>query len=141
MSKFKSLWDSISDGYEIPVLIKRPNYMQLFMFSAVTWNRHLVHYNSGYARHDGFADVAVHRALIGNFLVQMLNNWIGDAGKVTKVEWKVKGAAVPGDTLTCRGKDVQILAQETQKLIECELWIVNQRGEITTQGKGEVVFF
>ena len=34
------------------------------MVSAVTWNRHLIHYNTEFAISDGLKNVAVHRALI-----------------------------------------------------------------------------
>ena len=64
----EGFFESIQEGDEIPALTKKPTYMQLFMFSAATWNRHLIHYNTEFARHDGLKDVATHRALMGNFL-------------------------------------------------------------------------
>ena len=141
MAKNIPLWDEISEGYEISELIKKPTYMQLFMFSAITWNRHLIHYNTEFARRDGLPDVATHRALIGNFLAQMLYDWIGEAGRIAKIEWSVRATAVPGDTLTCRGKVLQKHIEGTKKLVECEIWVENQRGDNIALGKGEVVFF
>lgn len=134
-------WGEISEGYEIPALIKKPTYMQLFMFSAITWNRHLIHYNTDFARHDGLPDVATHRALVGNFLAQMLSDWLGEAGKITKVEWSMRGTAVPGDTLTCRGKVVKKRIEGDKKLVECELKVENQKGDLIAPGNGEVMFF
>lgn len=141
MPKSMPLWDEINEDYEIPELTKKPTYMQLFMFSAITWNRHLIHYNTEFARHDGLPDVATHRALIGNFLAQMLNDWIGEAGKIATVEWSVRATAVPGDPLTCRGKALHKRIEGTKKLVECEIWVENQRGDTIALGKGEVVFF
>lgn len=134
------LWEEISEGQEVTSLIKKSSYMQLFMFSAVTWNRHLIHYNTEFARHDGLPDVATHRALIGNLLAQMLSNWAGEAGRVAKIEWSVRNTAIPGDTLICKGKVLEKCDEGTEKFADCEIWVENQRGDLIAKGKGAVVF-
>jgi len=141
MSTTAQLWDRINVGYEIPALTKKPTYMQLFMFSAITWNRHLIHYNNESAKSYGLPDVVVHRALIGNFFAQMLNEWIGDTGKIAMLEWSVRNAAFPGDILICQGKVVKKNTVENRKLVECELWIENQNGVVTTLGQSEIELF
>jgi hydroxyacyl-ACP dehydratase HTD2-like protein with hotdog domain len=141
MDKSMLSWTDINEGYEIPELTKKPTYMQLFMFSAVTWNRHLIHYNTEFARNDGLPDVATHRALIGNFLAQLLSDWLGEAGKIIRVDWSVRQTAVPGDTLTCRGKVLQKCIEGTKKFAECEIWVENQKRDLIAPGKGEVMFF
>lgn len=133
------LWDDIKESLEIPTLIKKPTYMQLFMFSAATWNRHLIHYNTEFAQHDGLKDVAVHRALMGSFLAQMLSNWVGDAGRVAKVEWSVRGSAIPGDSLICKGKVAGKNIKNGEKLADCEVWIEN-KGQVIVPGTGVVKF-
>lgn len=131
-------FEGIHEGDEIPAFTKIPTYMQLFMFSAITWNRHLIHYNTDFARQDGLSDVATHRALLGNFLAQMLSNWIGEAGRVSKVEWSVRGGASPGDVLMCRGKVVQKAEDEKGRRIGCDIWIEKQDGTLIASGKGDV---
>jgi len=141
MRRDEGFFESIQEGDEIPALTKKPTYMQLFMFSAATWNRHLIHYNTEFARHDGLKDVATHRALMGNFLAQMLSEWAGEAGRVSKVEWSVRGGAFPGDVLTCRGKVVQKSVEGKQKKVVCEIWVEKEDGNIIAPGKGEVTLF
>ena len=133
-------WEEIEEGHGIPALVKKPTYMQLFMFSAITWNRHLIHYNSEFAHHDGLKDVAVHRALMGSFLAQMLTDWLSEAGRVAKIEWSVRGGAAPGDTLTCRGRVLSKKIESGEKLVECEVWI-EKDGETIVPGKATVKFF
>lgn len=135
------LWEEISEGQEVTPLIKKSSYMQLFMFSAVTWNRHLIHYNSEFARHDGLPNVATHRALIGNILAQMLSNWVGEAGSVAKIEWSVRNTAIPGDTLTFKGKVLDKRDEGANRFTDCEIWVENQRGDLIAKGKGIVVFY
>ena len=141
MAKSIQLWNKISEGDEIPAITKKPTYMQLFMFSAITWNRHLIHYNAEYAHHDGLQNVAIHRALIGNFLAQLLSDWIGEDGKVAKVEWNVRATAVPGDTLVCKGRVLKKRIEGNTKIVECEIWVEKEGGEMIAPGKGEVIIF
>jgi hydroxyacyl-ACP dehydratase HTD2-like protein with hotdog domain len=141
MSKTMLFWDRIIEDHEIPTLTKKPTYMQLFMFSAITWNRHLIHYNTEYARRDGLPDVAIHRALIGNYLAQLLSDWLGLNGKVAKVEWNVRATAVPGDTLICKGRILKKRIEGKNKIVECEIWVEKKGGEIIAPGRGEVIIF
>ena len=43
-------FEDVEAGYEIPPLAKIPEHTNLFMFSAVTWNRHRIHYDADFAR-------------------------------------------------------------------------------------------
>jgi len=72
-----------------------PDCMQVFMFSAVTWNRHHIHYNREQAIEEGLPDVVVQRGLIGNFLARMLNRWIDGRGEVRRLKWQMRRSAVP----------------------------------------------
>lgn len=128
MTKAQVTWDEIEEGQAIPPLEKKPSYMQLFMFSAVTWNRHLIHYNSEFAHSDGLKDVAPHRALIGSFLAQMLTAWAGESGKVSRLEWSVRGSALPGKVLTCKGKVVNKRIEGDQRIVECSVWAEDEGG-------------
>lgn len=141
MTKTSQLWDNINEGDEIPSITKSPTAMQLFMFSAVTWNRHLIHYNKEYAQHDGLEDVAVHRALLGNFLAQLLTDWLGDTGRITKIEWSVRASAKPGDALTCSGKVLEKRIEDGKQLIDTEIRIENDHGTLIAPGKATVTIF
>lgn len=139
-AKLKS-WEEINEGDEIPAIEKEPTYIQLFMFSAITWNRHLIHYNPEYARHDALPDAAVHRALIGNYLAQLLNDWLGEGGKLTKVEWKVRAPVVAGDRLICKGSVCGKRLEGEKKMVECEIWVEKYGGGIVAPGRGEVIVY
>jgi acyl dehydratase len=96
-------FEDVEAGCEIPSLTKTPDNLQLFMFSAVTWNCHRIHYDADFARdHDGLPNVLTHRPLLGSFLAQLLTDWLGRNGRLLRLEWSNRGPAVPGDVLTCR---------------------------------------
>ncbi len=136
MADKKLFFEDVKVGEEIPPLVKKPTNVQLFMFSAATWNRARIHYDSDYARNnEGLPDILVHRPLQGSFLAQLLTDWMGEEGSLKKFSWSVRISSVPGDTLTCRGKVIGKHLKDKEHLVECELWIENQRGEKVTFGK------
>lgn len=131
---------TVAVGTKLGLLVKKPNLQQLFMFSAITWNRHAIHFNRQAARDEGLPDVVVQRALIGNFLAQLLDQWMQHRGEIQRLEWKVVQSAVPGDTLTCTGVVIRILSEKDHRLIECDLEILNQKASAIAQGVGMVRF-
>jgi hydroxyacyl-ACP dehydratase HTD2-like protein with hotdog domain len=87
----------------LPELRVRPTPMQLFMFSAITWNRHHIHYSAEAARAEGHPDVVVQRSLLGNYFARHAGAWLGPEGRVAKLTWRVVGPAVPHQWLRCNG--------------------------------------
>lgn len=128
----------VAVGTKLGELVKKPDRRQLFMFSAITWNRHAIHYSRPAARDEGLPDVVVQRALIGNFFAQLLDQWLQDRGEIQRLEWKVNRSAIPGDTLTCSGAVTTIVNEEDHTLIECDLEMVNQKADAIATGVGTV---
>ncbi|MCF8062645.1 MAG: hypothetical protein K9M82_09030 [Deltaproteobacteria bacterium] len=133
-------WEEIEKDMPIPSVTKQPSAMQLFMFSAVTWNRHLIHYSKDFAKHDGLDDVAVHRALLGSFLGQLLTGWLGEDGEVKRIEWSVRGSAFPGDEVVCKGRVKDKEEENNEKMVECEVWI-EKNGKVIVPGTAKVKIF
>ncbi len=126
-------------GQDIPAIVKTPSNMQLFMFSAATWNLHRIHYDADFARdHDGLPNVLAHRPLLGSFLAQVLTDWVGDHGRLLGLEWSNRGPAVPGDRLTCRGRVTGKRREADRGIVECDVWVERENGEVIVPGKAEV---
>lgn len=87
----------------LPELRVLPTAMQIFMFSAVTWNRHHIHYSADGARAEGHPDVVVQRSLIGNYFARHADAWLGSSGRIARLVWRVTGPAVPNQWLRCNG--------------------------------------
>lgn len=127
-------WDAVEVGDQIAPLVKHPTPMQLFMFSASTWNRHLIHYNTEFAIADGLQNVAVHRALIGGFLAQMLSEWVGEAGQIANLSWSVRGSAAIDRPLTLRGEVVEKREEDGRRLLACEIRAENHEHKTIAPG-------
>lgn len=91
--------DSIAVGDRLPPLEKRPSHVQLFRYSAVTWNGHRIHYDPEYARTEGHPDALVQQHFHGAVIQEQLMTWLGADGRFVALEWENVGRAVPGRPL------------------------------------------
>jgi len=133
-------WENISVTTQIPELIVRPDRTQIFMFSAVTWNRHHIHYSKDAAVSEGLPDIVVQRALIGNFLARLITGWLGDSAELRKLAWKVTRSALPGKDIVCRGKIKERIDSEDEKYLICGLTASDENDERIASGDATVVF-
>lgn len=132
-------WEGISEKTEIPELIVCPDHMQIFMFSAVTWNRHHIHYSKDAAISEGLPDIVVQRALIGNFFARLITNWVADNAELRKLTWKVTRGALPGKDIICRGKIKEKVDSEGEKYLLCEVTAFNENEELIASGDATLV--
>lgn len=126
--------EDVKVGMAITPLVKRPTTVQLFRFSAVTWNAHRIHYDKPYAASEGYPDILVQAHLHGCFLLQAVTDWAGPRARLVGFRWKNRAIGVPGDVLTCAGRVVKAEVRNTSGYIECELEERNQKGELCAPG-------
>lgn len=74
--------------------------VQLFRFSAVSWNSHRIHYDAGFAASEGFPDVVVQSTLHGETLTRYALAWAGPNSRLETVSWRNRTTAVAGEPLT-----------------------------------------
>jgi hydroxyacyl-ACP dehydratase HTD2-like protein with hotdog domain len=128
-------FEDVEVGTAVPELRKVPTTVQLFRYSAVTWNAHRIHYEREYAQKEGHPDVLVQAHLHGAFLAQMITDWAGPRARLVSFGWSNRGRAVPGDTLTCTGRVTAKRVDGDRHLVDLEIAETNQRGEVCAPGK------
>ncbi|MET7850625.1 acyl dehydratase [Streptomyces avermitilis] len=74
--------------------------LQLFRFSAVSWNAHRIHYDAEFAATEGFPDVVVQSTLHGETLSRFALDWAGPEANLESVSWRNRATAVAGEQLT-----------------------------------------
>lgn len=134
MSNVSLKFDEVNVGDNLPELVKKPSHLQLFRYSAVTWNSHRIHYDQRYAREEGYPDVLVQSHLHGAFLTQLCTDWMGVQGELLRFSVSVKRYAIPGDILTCKGRVINKTEQDGYGLVEVELMETNQNNEVCANG-------
>lgn len=74
--------------------------VQLFRFSAVSWNSHRIHYDAGFAASEGFPGAVVQSTLHGETLARYALAWAGSNSRLETVSWRNRTTAVAGEPLT-----------------------------------------
>ncbi len=130
--------DAVSIGTCIPTLIVVPTAIQLFRYSAITWNAHRIHYDREAAINEGHPDILVQAHLHGAFLTRMVMDWITPQGRLLGIQWSNRARAIPGDTLTCSGVVESVTDLGGRWAVALELSERNQHAQICAVGSATV---
>ena len=127
-------WEDVNEGMELPSLVKHPTTRQLVKYAGASGDFYEIHYDTAFAQGTGLPGVIIHGALKGAFLGQLVTDWIGEYGSLKRLSCQYRGMDVPGDVLTCKGRVVRKYREGDEPLVECNIWLENAKGEITTPG-------
>jgi hydroxyacyl-ACP dehydratase HTD2-like protein with hotdog domain len=121
-------------GTEVPIVIRTPNAMDLFMFSASAWLLHRIHYDLPFTtEHDGHPALLIHGPLQGVYMTQTVERWLGRIFRLRSVSYRHLAPAYLGDTLECGGSVTG--TDEGSATFDVDLWVRKTDGTVTTTGK------
>ena len=144
-------WEDVTEGQEIPALSKIASTLMLVKWAGAIGDFNPHHYDKDYSVNSMHTPgPIVHGTLKRQMLIQMLTDWIGDEGWLKRISTQFRGMDYPrsmkslvapgeGDTLTCKGKVTGKSKKDSEYLVECEIWVENSKGEVTTPGTATVV--
>ena len=122
-------FEEIQIGDEITPLVKEIGMARMMAYGAATWDFIRLHYDADYARELGFESPFVDGQMMGGFLTQHVQDWAGPGAFLRKLAFRNRVMAYPGDSLTCHGVVTDVSSTEEGGMVECDLWMENQRGE------------
>ena len=122
-------FEDIQIGDEITPLVKEIAMARMMAYGAATWDFIRLHYDADYARELGFEAPFVDGQMMGGFLTQHVQDWAGPGAFLRKLAFRNRVMAYPGDLLTCHGVVTDVSSTEEGGMVECDLWMENQRGE------------
>lgn len=92
-------------GSAIPGFEVQPSEVQLFLFSAATWNPHRIHFDEPYATEvEGHRGVIVQGPLLGAWMLRLLEDWSRGWGMVADFEYRNIRTASVSDRLSIQGQ-------------------------------------
>ena len=131
-------FEDIKVGDEVPTLVKKPSPRQLVKWAGASGDYYEIHYDKDFALGNNLSGIIVHGWLHLSFLGQMMTDWIGEEGTLTKLGGSYRGMLVPREDLFCKGKITKKYADNGKNYVEAEIWVENPRGEKTTPGSATV---
>ncbi len=134
-------FDTIHIGDEITPLIKTVTPQHMMAYGAATWDFIRLHYDADLVRGMGFPAPFVDGQMFGGILAQMVQDWAGPGAFLRRLSFRNKVMTYPGDIMTCRGVVVDKAETGAHRLVTCDLWIDNQRGEQVIRPATAVIAF
>lgn len=126
--------DGVAVGDHLPTVVRNASRVQLFLYSAATWNPHRIHYDVDYARFEGHPDIIVHGPLQGAWLSQYVTDWAGPAGRMLELRWQNRASAVPEVDYQFNGR---VTAIEDDR-VTLEVWEQSLDGSVLMPGQAVV---
>lgn len=113
-------------GDRLPTATVRPTEVQLFRFSAATWNPHRIHFDRPYAESEGYPGVLVQSHLHASFLAQYVSDWAGASSDLLTFSWQNRAYSTPADTLHLDGQLESSVLHDRRLELRIALTTTNQ---------------
>ena len=129
----------LSVGEALPERSYTATNVSLFLYNAAIWNPHRIHYDEPYTTNvENHPGVVIDGPLQGDWLNQVVVNWIGDSATLTSFNYSNRRASYLGETLTSGGAITAIDAECGN--VDLEIFIKNEDGDVITPGTAQVRF-
>lgn len=133
MSDMSPRFEEVEAGQELAPMVKTPNEVQVFMFSAITWDTHRTHFDTPYSvDEESLPGILVHGHLQGAFLTQYATRWAGTEGRLRSIDYQNRGMVIPGERLTVRAKVTGKSEEAGVGLVTLDMWLEKDGGEMPT---------
>ena len=131
----KRCYEDVHIGDMLPGVTKEITHNLLVRYSGAVGDFNPIHTDPDFARAAGLGGVVAHGLLSMAFVNQMMVEWLGDPGLLRQLRCRFAVPVRPGDTITTGGVVAEKREERGQRLVVCEVWAENQRGErVVTHG-------
>jgi Acyl dehydratase len=151
MARNQIYWEDVEVGTEVPALAKTATTVMLVKWASVSGDFNPLHYDLPFAESQGIGRPIVHGQLKRAWLIQLMTDWIGNEGWLKKLSCQFRGLDYPlnmksisepvEDKVThwCKGKVTAKRTENGEHLVDCEIWVEDEKGIHTTPGTATVV--
>ena len=130
----RARFHAIQPGQELPQRAFKPDNVQSMLYNAVLWNGHRIHFDEPYARDvEGYPGLVIAGPLLGDWLNQCVEEWLGDDGRLASIEYSNRIATYIGETLYSGG--VVTACRPDSGEVDIDVFIRNEAGDVVTPGK------
>ena len=143
-------WEDVKVDSEVTTLPKVATSQMLVKWAGASGDLNPLHYENAFAASSGVGKPIIHGALKRQWLIQLMTDWIGEEGTLKKFSCQYRAMDYPramktmteaeeGETWQCKGKVTKKYVENGEHYVDCNIWVENGKGEVTTQGKATVV--
>lgn len=129
---------SVQVGDALPERELTPDNVQLFLYNAVLWNAHRIHFDEPYSKDvEGYPGLVIAGPMLGDWLHQCVEEWLGDSGRLVSIEYSNRAATYIGETLASGGTVIEVSPAAGE--VRIEVFIKNAAGDVVTPGVATVM--
>lgn len=139
MESTQIYWEDVEVGQEVPTLVKHPTHIQMLMWGGAVDDYNPMHADSEIATQAGYPEPIVFGPLIWSFLTQMVTDWIGVEGWLSKISVRHNVPAYAGKDVTCRGSVTKKYVKDGEHYVELQLQADYEQQEQGTVGVATVI--
>jgi hydroxyacyl-ACP dehydratase HTD2-like protein with hotdog domain len=115
-------FEDINVGDAVPSGTETVDELQMFFFSAATYNGHRIHYDHPFATEvEGHPDIVVQGPLQVALVARTLTDWVGPRGRLVSLSLQNRASAYPGEELRISGTVVGKREEDGAALVDVEL--------------------
>ncbi|MDJ0879703.1 MAG: hypothetical protein QNI86_13885 [Halieaceae bacterium] len=124
---------SLEVGSALPEREHTCSNVQLMLYNAALWNGHRIHFDEPYAKEvEGYPGLVIAGPLLGDWMNQCVEEWLGDGGVLTGIEYSNRAASYIGETLVAGGTVTSYEPSSGEVVID--VFIRNQAGDVVAPG-------
>ena len=129
--------ESVKVGDEVTPLSRTVTQEQISAYAEASGDVNPIHVNEEFARMVGLPGTIAHGMLNMAILTEAVSRWAGGSDRVASVRVRFSKPLLPGDTITCTGKVVEV--DEAAGIATLEVGATSDRGEnVLTNGRATV---
>ncbi|MDY6893110.1 MAG: acyl dehydratase [Chloroflexota bacterium] len=122
-------WEDVKVDDEIPAIANGITIQRLVMEAGANRDFAPIHHNREIAQGQGAPDMYANNMFIQGMLERMIREYIGAKGRLRKLgPFRMGIFNCAGDTVTTKGKVVNKIEQNGEKLVELQVWCENSQG-------------
>ena len=131
-------FEDVEPGDQIGPLVKQPSVEETRVFAELS------HLSGRFVSGEGAREEGADLMLVSSwqsmgYLAQLLTDWMGEKGSLSKFDVSFRRRVEPDDRLECQAVVTDTQAGGERGLVTLDAFIVNQRGERPLQATVEVL--
>jgi len=128
---------SLTVGDEVALLDRTVTQEQITAYAEASGDPNPIHVDADFARSVGLPGTVAHGMLSMGILTEAVTQWAGGADRLAAISCRFSKPLLPGDTLRCRGRVVEVNQEAGTAILELDA--VSDRGDrVLTNGRATV---
>lgn len=130
-------WDDVQEGQEF-TLEEDTSSQRLVIWAAASHDFYQIHYDDNFAKGNNLPDIIVHGALKGMLVGRLLDEFVGDDGKIKRWGVSYRGMDPARQDINVWAKVTKKYEEGGEALLDLDVGVAQPDGTQTTPGTATV---